>query len=277
VRSNQLSIQGHRGARGHYPENTVRGFLEALRFGVNTIELDVVITGDQQVLVSHEAWMNDLICSLPDGAPIKAGNGQDYNLYKMPYSEIKQFDCGKRGNPEFPFQHPLPAYKPLLSEVFIDVEKEISQKKLFPVIYNIELKTEVDILFNPDPPIFADLVYREIIKYLPIDRVNIQSFDNRLLKEMRKMDEKMSLGLLVENNNGPDVNLQQLGFIPDTYNPEFILVDENLVNVVHSQGMKLVPWTVNEISDMKRLLKWGVDGIITDYPDRLVNLLKRDN
>jgi glycerophosphoryl diester phosphodiesterase len=94
---------------------------------------------------------------------------------------------------------------------------------------------------------------------------------------MRRINDKISIGLLVENNNELDANLNQLGFLPNTYSPEYILVDEDLVKTVHSKGMKLIPWTVNEVADMKRLLNWDVDGIITDYPDRLVSLLKSKN
>jgi len=273
--SKQIDIQGHRGARGLYPENTLRGFTEAVKLGVNTLELDIVISADKQVVVSHEAWMNEDFCSLPDGTRVE--NGKKYNLFQMTYAEIKMFDCGKRGNPEFPNQEAIPSYKPLLSEVITTIENYTRENNLAPINYNIELKSEPeDNLFNPPAEIFVDLVTSEIKKYHLGHRINIQSFDVRLLKEMRKKDPVMKIGLLVENKDSLGTNLSQLGFLPGTYSPEFVLVDTALVEEVHRFGMKIVPWTVNEKKDMEKFLSMGVDGIISDYPDRLIELLKHN-
>ena len=269
----QLDIQGHRGARGLYPENTIPGFLEALKLGVPTLELDVVISADNQVVVSHEAWMNEDFCSLPDGSRVK--NGKNYNLFRMPYTEIEKFDCGKRGNADFPMQVSVPAYKPLLSEVFIAVEKYAKENNLAPINYNVELKTEPeDGIYNPSPEVFVDLVNSEIKRNRLGNSINIQSFDVRLLREMRKINPALKIGLLVENQDGFEKNYLQLGFIPETYSPDFVLVTDLLVKEVHARGIKIIPWTVNEKKDMARLVAMGVDGIITDYPDRLIELLK---
>jgi glycerophosphoryl diester phosphodiesterase len=274
----QLNIQGHRGARGLYPENTVSGFIEALKLGVNTLELDVVISADQEVVVSHEAWMNADFCSLPDGAPIEKGTEKTYNLYRMTYPEIKKFDCGKRGNPEFPMQVAIPSYKPLLDEVITQVELYIRENALAPVSYNIELKSEMkEGPFNPPPELFVDLVLRKLKKHLPDNRIHIQSFDVSLLQEVRRKDPYISIGLLVENPDDLEINLKRLGFTPQTYSPEFVLVDESLAREVHRLGMELIPWTVNEKKDMVQLISMGVDGIITDYPDRLINLVNNSS
>jgi glycerophosphoryl diester phosphodiesterase len=275
--SKKLTIQGHRGARGLYPENTIPGFIEAIKLGVDTLELDVVISADEQVVVSHEAWMNEAFCSLPDGSPIEKGTAKNYNLYRMSYADIKTFDCGKRGNAEFPLQRPQPSYKPLLSEVITQVELYVKENKLASLGYNIELKSEEeDGLFNPPPQLFVELVDRELKKHELSDRINIQSFDVRLLREMRKKDASVRIGLLVENQDGMELNLERLGFIPGTYSPEFILVNPLLIKEVHHQGMKIIPWTVNEKKDMMQLLSMGVDGIITDYPDRLIEVIKQN-
>lgn len=275
--SKQLNIQGHRGARGLYPENTITGFIEALKLGVNTLELDIIISADKQIVVSHEAWMNEDFCSLPDGSPVKKGSGKNYNMYRMTYADIKKFDCGKRGNAGFPSQAAVASYKPLLGEVIRAVELFTKENNLVQVCYNIELKTEAeDGLFNPPPGIFVELVYKEIHKYKLGDWINIQSFDLRLLREMRKKDASVKIGLLVENREGLELNLERLGFVPEIYSPEFILVNETLVRNTHQHGMKLIPWTVNEKKDMQRLILMGVDGIITDYPDRLIEVINQD-
>lgn len=239
--------------------------------------MDIVISADKEIVVSHEAWMNGDFCSLPDGTPVEKGKAKSYNLYRMTYSEIRKFDCGKRGNAEFPTQLALPSYKPLLTEVIRQVESFTLENNLDPVDYNIELKSEPeDGLFNPFPEQFADLVYREIKKSSLGSRFTIQSFDVRLLREMRKKDASIKIGLLTENKDDLEINLERLGFIPNLYNPDFVLVNATLVKKVHDLGMQLIPWTVNEKKDMVRLLTMGVDGIISDYPDRLIELVKHN-
>src|SRR4051812_23988952 len=162
----QINIQGHRGARGLFPENTVSGFVKAVGSGADTLELDIVVSADRQVVVSHEAWMNENICSLPDGRPVEPGKGKEYNLYRMTYEEIKKFDCGRRGHPEFPMQAAAPSYKPLLSEVITAIENYTGANKYFPVSYNIEIKSEEGTnLFNPPPAEFVNLVLSEISKH----------------------------------------------------------------------------------------------------------------
>lgn len=273
----QINIQGHRGARGLYPENTITAFIEAVKLGVNTLEMDVVISRDLKVVVSHEPWMNEVFCTRPDGNIVEENSREDYNLYKMPYSEIAKFDCGKRGNKEFPLQKTLQEYKPLLSEVISKVETFVKENNLPPILYNIEIKSEPakEGVFNPDPETFVELVFDEIKKHNITDRVNIQSFDDRILREMKKLASSQSIALLVENEDGLENNLKRLGFVPDVYSPNFHLVTVSLAKDLERCGIKLIPWTVNELSDMQRMLELGVDGIITDYPDKLIDLIKK--
>jgi glycerophosphoryl diester phosphodiesterase len=273
-----IEIHGHRGARGYFPENTITSFLEAIQFGATAIELDVVISKDSQVVVSHEAWMNDIFCTRPDGAEVEKNSREKYNLYKMDYAEIAKYDCGMRGNTDFPLQEPVAEHKPLLSEVVKSIDAFTSEGKTLPVKYNIEIKTEEgekDGVFNPDPKTFVNLVYKEITKLNLIKRCNLQSFDVRILHEIRKKDKEIEIAFLVENKDGFESNMKRLGFVPDTYSPEFILVDEDLVKSVREKDMRLIPWTVNETKDIKRMIDLGVDGIISDYPDRVVDLTRK--
>ena len=274
----QTEIHGHRGARGYYPENTITSFIEAIKLGVTAIELDVVISKDLQVVVSHEAWMNEIFCSRPDGMEVESNSRAKYNLFKMKYEEIVKFDCGSRGNTEFPLQQPTPEHKPLLNEVITKVDAFTKENRSLPVKYNIEIKTEEgekDGVYNPDPKKFVDLVYNEIKKLNIISRCNLQSFDVRILQEIKKKDPKVEIALLVENKESFESNLKRLGFIPNTYSPEFILVDETLVKEVREKNMKLIPWTVNETKDIRRMIDLGIDGIISDYPDRVVDLVRK--
>ena len=101
----------------------------------------------------------------------------------------------------------------------------------------------------------------------------MQSFDVDMLQRMKKIDASIQTGLLVENKDSIEMNLDRLGFIPDFYNPEFVLVNRALIDTVHQKNMKLNTWTVNELADMQRLVLMGVDGIITDFPERAIKLL----
>lgn len=272
-----LDIQGHRGVRGLYPENTIAAFLEAIELGVNTIEMDVVISKDEQVVVSHEPWMNDLFCTKPDGDAVEINSQEKYNLYQMNYAEIATFDCGKNGNPEFPSQQKIPAHKPLLHDVIKTVETYLKENKLPPINYNIEIKSEPghDEIFQPDPKTFVQILYKELKKHTCLNRIYLQSFDVRILQEIKSKDPKMKLALLVENEESLEINLKLLGFKPEIYSPYFYFVNKDLVADLKKQKIQLIPWTVNEVDDMKNLINLGVDGIITDYPDRLIDFLRK--
>jgi len=277
MKQKSINIQGHRGARGLYPENTIIAFIEAVKLGVHTLEMDVIISNDRQVVVSHEPWMNDLFCSRPDGDVVEMNAHEKYNLYKMDYAEIATFDCGKRGNPEFPTQKKVAAHKPLLGDVIRTVEAFLKEHKLPGVTYNIEVKSEQGHynLFQPAPEIFVQILYKELKKHKCIDRICLQSFDVRILREIKKTDPGMHLALLVENEETLDTNLNHLGFKPEMYSPYFQFVTKELVTELKKRKIQLIPWTVNEIYEMKNLIDLGVDGIITDYPDRLINLLQK--
>ncbi|MGZ4091157.1 MAG: glycerophosphodiester phosphodiesterase family protein, partial [Bacteroidia bacterium] len=173
-----IEIHGHRGARGLWPENTITGFIEAVKSGVDYLEMDVIISGDKKVVVSHEPWMNPDFCTDPAGKEIE-NSGEQLNLYKMSYAEIIRYDCGKKGNKEFPLQKAVPEYKPLLWEVVTKVDAFSKANHLPPVNYNIEIKSEIqhDEIYNPMPGIFVDLVYEEIKKLHIEARIILQSLD----------------------------------------------------------------------------------------------------
>lgn len=289
----KFDVQGHRGARGLKPENTVPAFLTALDYGVTTLELDVVITKDKQVVVSHEPWMNFAVCTAPDGQSIKEKDEKKFNIYELTYEQVKQFDCGSIGNPRFPEQEKIKIFKPLLSDVIVAAENHIKSFTKYEVDYNIEIKSEkeLDGTFQPSPEEFSDLVYSLIDQYLPLSRVVIQSFDFRVLKYWHTKYPDVRLAALVENEKGAEENLKDLGFTPSIYSPYFKLLTKGIVKdlrakVVTSnekklQKMRVIPWTVNEESDMLAIKGMGVDGFITDYPNRaakykLTLSIKRD-
>ena len=267
---------GHRGARGVYPENTVNGFIEAVKLGAHGIEFDVVISKDRQVIVSHEPWMNPLFCHTPGGRQVDAGSERKYNFFEMDYAAIRQFDCGINGHPDFLQQQKVSEYKPLLSEMISAVEAYITYHQLPGLIYNVEIKTEPDELFQPSPAEFVRLVLAELKKHQLNDRAYISSFDKRILKEVKKAAPEIRLGLLTEDVPDFQKSIIELGFQPEIFSPYFAHVDEQLVKNLQTSGTRLITWTVNETSDMMRLIDLGVDGIITDFPGRLADLLGSD-
>lgn len=270
----KLDLQGHRGARGLYPENSIPGFLHALDLGVTTLEMDVVISKDGKVVVSHEPWFNHSICMDQDGTRIGKEEGKDRNIYHMTYEDIQKYDCGSLGNSRFPEQNKTSTHKPLLSEVFAEVEKHINNRTKFKVNYNIEIKSNPSYYnqYQPEPGAFSELVYEVIDGSIPWNRIVIQSFDIRVLQYLNSNRSDITLAFLVENVKGIDANLKNLGFTPSIYSPYFKSIKEKDVQYLHDLDINLIPWTVNKKEDMQRLTDWGVDGIITDYPDRAISL-----
>lgn len=275
-----LDLQGHRGCRGLMPENTVPAFLKALDLGVTTLELDVVISQDRQVVVSHEPYFNAAFSIKPDGTPVSKGEQKDLNIYQMNYAVIKRYDVGANGNPAYPEQQKLKTYKPLLSEVIEQAEAYRQSKNLPLFAYNIELKSEASEYdkSQPQPVPFCDLVQAVLAtKPLQPGRITIQSFDFAILKHWHEQITtgkypKVRLAALVENLRSPEKNLEELGFKPDIFSPYYRLLSQDKIARLHEQNIRVIPWTVNQRDDMERLKKWGVDGLITDYPDRAKGL-----
>ena len=265
-----FDIQGHRGCRGLMPENSIPGFIKAIDLGVATLELDVVISADGKVVVSHDPYISSQFCANELGMEMKKKEGKGIIIYKLDYGDIRLFDCGINGNDRFPEQQKISVYKPLLSEVFEHCEKYIRNSQKEPIKYSIELKSSPsgDGLYHPEPRLFTELVYNVIKKNIPSERICIQSFDMRILQFWRLKYPEHKLSLLISNSKSSAKNIEKLGFIPDFYSPNLKLINLKEVEELHSKSVKIIPWTVNESKDMKKLVDMGVDGFITDYPNR---------
>lgn len=267
----EYDLQGHRGARGLLPENTIPGFLQAVEEGVNTVELDVVVTGDRQIIVSHEPWFNHNITTDANGDPVTEEEARTLNIFEMTYEETQRFDVGLRGNINFPDQQAMEVTKLLLTEAILAVEVFVKEQGLTPVTYNIETKSQPDWygVYSPLPEEFAQLLYAQLQSLSILDRVIIQSFDPSTLIAMREIDSDVKLAMLVYDEvQSVELMTEILGFTPDIWSPSYDLVTPLLVDKTDRLDMQLIPWTVNERSEMIRLLEMGVDGIITDYPNR---------
>ncbi|HRG88226.1 MAG TPA: glycerophosphodiester phosphodiesterase family protein [Chitinophagales bacterium] len=266
---NSFDIEGHRGARGLYPENTIAGFIEALKLGVNTLEMDVVISKDGQVVLSHDPTINCEICDY-------CGDGKEKRIYQLDYNTIKTIDCGSKGNSKFPEQKKMYAVKPLLTDVIDSVEAFIRRSNLTPVYYNIETKSTPvgDGTEHPAPDVFAKMLYDVLKQKGILNRSIVQSFDPRTLQAIHKTDATVTTALLVFNADGFTKNIKRLGFTPAIYSPNYLLVNSKLVKACHAKSIKIIPWTVNDEDKMKKMKELGVDGIISDYPDRAIKVLR---
>ncbi len=266
----RFDLQGHRGARGIAPENSIPGFRKALDLNVTTLELDLAVTKDSVVILSHEPWFSSLFCLDSLGLNIPETEEMKFNIFQMTYDQVKKFDCGSIGHPRFPEQKSEKTFKPKLIDVFRSSEEVTSQKGNVSVSYNIEIKSQPrgDNLYHPEPKAFSDLVYRTIDGVIPWDRITIQSFDFRVLRYFHETYPEVTLAALVENDRGINGNLDELGFNPDIYSCYHKLLDQEKIEILQNKKILVIPWTVNEIADMEQLYDWGVDGLITDYPNR---------
>ncbi len=269
-----LDIQGHRGCRGLMPENTIPGFIRALRSGVTTLEMDVIIAADHNVVVSHDPYFHHHIATGPNGLEINEENMLSHNMYLMDYSTIASYDVGLKPHPNFPIQRKMPATKPMLSMVIDTVEAFLETNNLPKVQYSIELKrkSKYDNQFHPDGDTFVNDVLGVLSKYDIQDRIILQCFDIETLQIIREKKPDIKLAYLIETSNDFTKNIDSLGFIPEIYSPAFKLIDTQLVEYCNEQGMKLIPWTINEVSDLERIMLLGVHGVISDYPDRAIEI-----
>lgn len=265
--------QGHRGARGLLPENTIPAFIKALDLGVSTLELDLAVSKDSQLIISHEPWLNPDICQNADNTPITKEEAEKRLIWQMTADEIRKYDCGSRGNPRFPTQQRMRVFKPTLTDLVKEVKAYCAQKNRPLPYFNIEIKSQPawDESRTPSVKTFAQLVLMDIKRLKIADKTCIQSFDTRALEAIHQLDKKMTTALLIENEGSLESNLAKISFKPSIYSPYYITVDKKMVDDCHAKNIRIVPWTVNEVEDMKALIKWGVDGLITDYPDRIVH------
>lgn len=302
----KLDVQGHRGGMGLMPENTIAAMLNGVKLGVKTLELDVVISRDGKVVVSHDPYMSADFMLKPDGSEITKKEQTGMALFQMTYDSISHFDAGLKPHPLFPQQVRMKTHKPLLSELIDSVETYVKKNKLRPVYYNIETKISPagDGIYNPSPEVFVNTLMDVLNTKNISNRITIQSFDVRTLQILHKTQPKLKLSLLAfgkmdlstelkkagmdkegeekvkqailaYGKGGIDEDLKKLGFTPDIYSPHFSSVDAEMVKRAHEKKMLILPWTVDEEKDMIALGKLGVDGIISNYPDRLIQLFGR--
>ncbi|RYE91382.1 MAG: glycerophosphodiester phosphodiesterase [Cytophagaceae bacterium] len=271
-------VHGHRGCRGLFPENTLPAFQHALALGVDALELDVVVSQDGQVVVSHEPWLSAKLGRGPQGQLLNPGEERRFNLYQLPYATIRQCIVGEWPHPDFPEQQPVLSHRPLLREVLHQAETQCQQLGRPAVRYSVELKStpEGDGLYHPAPAAFVGLVAAELRAAMVEARTTLLSFDPRVLQVARQAYPDLALCLLIEDYLPPVPTLfTELGFVPDTLGPDYQLLSAATIHALRTvyPQLRLVPWTVNFQADLQLVRDWQVEGITTDYPDRLSALL----
>jgi glycerophosphoryl diester phosphodiesterase len=288
-----FDLQAHRGGRGLAPENTLAAFRQAVALGVTTLEMDLAITKDDVVVVSHDPLLNPDLVRGVDGTWLQ---GIGPTIRSLPLSELKRYDIG-RINPASAYARQFQMQRPVDGERFPSLD-EVYAIAPPPVRFNIEIKT------NPtrpeetaNPVSFAHLVVDQVKANKAVERTTIQSFDWRTLLEVRKVAPEIATACLtIESRNSDTVRREDSvpsqwlggldlkahgGSVPRlakaagcaTWSPFWRNLTPETLAESHKLGLKVIPWTVNEPAEMARLIDGKVDGLITDYPERGLAIL----
>lgn len=282
-----FDLQGHRGARGLAPENTLPAFERALETGVTTLELDVGVTADGVVVVAHDPSLNPAITRDAAGQWLP---GKGPLVRALTVAQLQAFDVG-RIRPDSPYAKTFPTQEgrdgvrvPTLAEVF----ERVRQLRADHVRFNIETKLNP---MRPDDTVTPEAMTRALLQVVADAgmerRVSIQSFDWRSLRLVRQLAPSIPTVHLTIQTAGSDnvrdgawtagLRIGDDGNVPRLvqaaggriWSPNKGALTEALVREAQALGLKVLPWTVNDPAEMERLVGWGVDGLITDYPDRL--------
>ena len=255
-----IQVHGHRGARAMRPENTMPAFLYAIEAGVDVLELDLAVTKDNVLVVSHDPLMNPAYCSGPEGTRV---------IREMTFQQLQRWDCGGKANPAYPKQQAVPGTRvPALDEVLA-----LAPRGKFE--FNIETKIFRDRPhLTPPPEEFAQLLAAAIQKHKLASRVIVQSFDFRTLEAMKKLLPAVRLSALFGDKEKDYVSSGRAtgaGIV----SPHYTLVTPENVAAAHQAGMQVVPWTANTPADWDRLIAAKVDAIISDDPAALLAHLRK--
>lgn len=265
-----FAYEGHRGARGLYPENSIGAMKVAIDLPiVTTLEMDCHITKDKKVVVYHDDYLNPKFVTYADGKAL-AGKDNKGLIYDYTYDQLQQFDLGLKGNVDFPQQVKTSTKIDLLSDLIDESEKyaDSKGKKMF---YNIETKSneKKDNKAHPEPKEFSDLLLKVVLDKEIAPRTVIQSFDKRTIQYINKQYPSIRTSYLIDakNTKTPQELVSDLGFKPFIISPNYKIVTKQFVDEAHKLGIKIIPWTVNTKKEIEALKALNVDGIISDYPN----------
>jgi glycerophosphoryl diester phosphodiesterase len=266
--------QAHRGGRGLMPENTIASEKNAINYDC-TLEMDLQMSKDKKIVVSHDAYFSSDFCLTPEGDSMSKKDGLSRLIYNMSYDSVAKYDVGLKPHPGFPKQKKIHVIKPLLS-VLIDSVEAYANQKYHVNHYNIEIKSnpKSDGKYYSTLEEYVNSAMKIIIEKGIASRTMMQSFDVRALRMIHEKYPKIKTSYLVTANNKKTAEeyIDELGFAPDIFSPEFSLITNDLVNAFHNKRILVIPWTPDTLEDIQRLKSMGVDGVITDYPELFAQL-----
>jgi glycerophosphoryl diester phosphodiesterase len=257
-----LDVQGHRGCRGLLPENSMPAFRKALDLRVTTLELDIQTTRDRILIVYHDQQLDPKRCIHDDGRKVRKLAFKD-----LEYAALDDVDCGSLPNPRFPEQRRVPGTRiPRLDEVLA-----LAEGADYAVGFNIEIKMQKrshGVPVGEVAKLLVDLVREHGLE----ERTIVQSFDPEALREVATLAPSMRRALLTRASGEKFERLLADSGGSRILSPRFDRLREDDVRRMHDAGVEVIPWTVNEQADIRRLIAWGVDGIISDYPERVLEI-----
>ena len=252
-------IFGHRGCRGIYPENTIEGFKKAISLGVDGIELDIVVNKNQELVISHESYIDTNYCLTTKI------DEKNLNIFKMNVTEIQKIDCGSKFIKEFPNQLKIKEKKPTYKEF----KKELND-------YNGDILFEIKCEYNlvneyfPEYENYARIIFDETRYSKHLDNIYFMSFDFRILNELFKIMPN-SKYIYLSSNKDFRQEMKLLNFDPFGVGIDFNIINQEIIDFVHNKKQIIYGWTVNDKDNCKTLTSMGIDGVITDYP----NIIKK--
>ena len=259
IGQNEYKIFGHRGCRGIYPENTINGFKKAIALGVDGIELDIVVSKNQELIISHESYIDTNYCLTTKL------DEKNLNIYKMNVTEIQEIDCGSKFIKEFPSQLKVKEKKPTYKEF----KKELNN-------YNGDILFEIKCEYNlvneyfPEYENYAKIVFEETRYSKHLDNIYFMSFDFRILNELFKIMPN-SKYIYLSSNRDFRKEMKLLNFDPVGVGIDFNLISQEIIDFIHNKKQIIYGWTINDEENSKTLTSMGIDGVITDYP----NIIKK--
>ncbi len=266
-----FSYEGHRGARGLYPENSIGAMKTAIDLPkVTTLEMDCHLTKDNKVVVYHDHYLNPKFVQYTNGKPL-SGKDNKGIIYHYNYADLAQFDIGSKFYEDFPDQKKVPTSISLLSDLIDEAENYAKEKRNTPMYYNIETKSKEgkDGEYHPDPQEFSDRLLQVIIDKGIASRTVIQSFDKRTIQYINRVYPQVKTSYLIGERNKKSITelVDELGYSPFIISPHYSLVTLNFVKDARKTGIKIIPWTVNDKKEIEKMETLQVDGIISDYPN----------
>ncbi|MBK9167880.1 MAG: glycerophosphodiester phosphodiesterase [Bryobacterales bacterium] len=253
-------VHGHRGARALRPENTLPAFEYAIAAGADVLELDLAVTKDDVLVVSHDTTINRTICQGPADLP--------RHIRELTLAQVRQFDCGSLRHPDYPRQEAVPGARiPTLDEVFA-----LAGRGTFG--FNVETKVSRERPeLGPTPERYAELVLEGVRRHKLENRVILQSFDFRTLQAMDRLAPEIRLAALTPARR--DFVAVARSANASIISPEHRLVTPERVREAQRARLQVIPWTANDPADWDRLIDARVDAIITDDPAGLIGHLRQ--